>query len=220
MTFEELKQRSAEEWQRIRRHPMVIQIGKGTLDHALFRTFIEQDAIYLTDFSRVLARLASLAPDAEAARLMLRHADAVFQVEASLHQSVADSLGVDAEELGRGKTGLVTKAYTDHLVRAALEGAFRPALAAVMPCYWTYAAIGTELNDQGLPADPVFRDWVLTYSGPQYQASVAEVVALWARLAEPGEDGESATAFQWSMVYERLFWEQAYASMPFLSTRS
>ncbi len=212
MTFEDLKQQSLEEWQRIRHHPMVVQIGKGTLDHTRFRTFIQQDAIYLTDFSRVLARLASLAPDTAAARVMLRHADNVFQVESSLHVDVAEALGIDADDLGRGETGLATKAYTDHLVRTALEGAFPPALAAVLPCYWTYAAIGVELKAEGIPSDPILRDWIFTYSGDEYQSSVAEVVALWDRLAVPGDDTRSAQAFHWSMVYERLFWEQAYGA--------
>ncbi|NMP23398.1 thiaminase II [Sulfobacillus harzensis] len=218
MQFASLRERAEKDWQRIRQHPMVVAIGQGTLERSVFRTFIQQDALYLQDFSRVLARLASLAPDIAAARLLLAHADTVFQVEGELHQSAARDLGILEGQLGRGPKGLITKAYGDHMVRQVMQGAFLPALAAVLPCYWTYAEIGTELYGLGLPEDKLLRDWILVYSGDEYRRAVDEIVSLFDRLAGASgkdEDAQVEEVFDWSMIYEWLFWEQAYNGQQF-----
>lgn len=211
MRFETLKLCCDSQWQRIRHHDFVEAIGRGQLTHSRFCYFVEQDAVYLRDFSRVLARLAVKAPDSSTARILLRHADTVFEVEQNLHQSLGERLGMEPGRLGAGAAGAVTKAYQDHLVRTADHGGFPAGIAAVLPCYWTYRAIGIELAGASLPKDPLLTDWIMTYAGDPYGKSVQEMIQIWeAEVLTPDQQEEAIAAYHWSMVYERLFWEQAW----------
>ncbi len=210
VTFEELCTRSESEWQLIRQHPFVLALGKGDLPLEKFRYFIGQDGAYLKDFSRVLATLAALAPDSTAARIMLRHADTVFSVEQSLHDSVGEQMGLRALDLQNVTPGFITKTYQDHLVRAVGEGSFITGLAAVLPCYWTYAALGRELNQNGKPDNPLLAEWIDTYASEGYQSSVQEVGALWESYSGDVPSTHVLEVYDWSMTYERLFWEQAW----------
>ncbi|MCL4318294.1 MAG: thiaminase II [Firmicutes bacterium] len=210
MTFDQLLVHSDHEWQRIRQHPFVTALGKGDLSLEKFRYFIGQDRVYLKDFSKVLATLAALAPDSTAARTMLRHADTVFSVEQSLHDSVGEQMGLRAMDLQDVEADFVTKAYQDHLVRTVGEGSFITGLAAVLPCYWTYSALGRELSQNGKPGNALFVEWIDTYAAEQYRRSVEEVGALWESYSGDLPDTHTLEVYDWSMTYERLFWEQAW----------
>ena len=60
-----------------------------------------------------------------------------------------------------------TYAYTRHLLDATSRGGLAVALAALLPCQWSYGEIGRHLA-RSLPADPVYRDWISMFSGDGY----------------------------------------------------
>lgn len=199
------------EWGRIQNHPFVAAIGQGTLPDERMRYFVGQDFVYLKDFFQVLALAAVKAPRRQWARILVRHASSVFDVEQALHESVAPQLGLLPEALQAVRPGLVTVAYTDHLVRTAYTGSFAVILAALWPCYWTYGAIGQLLAEDRRSRPPVLAQWIETYAGDEYQSAVRELGQILADI-EPSPD-EALSMHQVhhrSMVYERLFWQQAW----------
>ena len=52
-------------------HPTVRGIADGTLDEGVFRSWLEQDHLFLLDYVRVFSRLAWQAPDAHLADLVV-----------------------------------------------------------------------------------------------------------------------------------------------------
>ncbi|MCY0882080.1 MAG: thiaminase II [Firmicutes bacterium] len=210
---EQLRATAAEEWARILRHPFVKGIGSGQVSLAQMRYFITQDYQYLQDFLPALAIMGARAGQAAWIRTLLRHAQEGLAVEEDLHASLAPELGMNLEQLRTAAAGIITQAYRDHLVRTAYAEPFAVAVAAVLPCYWTYQEIGQMLAAQKTqPSQPYLAQWIKTYAGEEYGATVEELLAVlntmddlsareWRRMQE---------VFAVSMRYERLFWTQAW----------
>ncbi len=210
MQIKTLQKQCDPEWQKILSHPFVEGMGKGTLTKGQLRYFITQDALYLRDFYRVLAMAGGRLEDSRHARTMIRHADNVFIVEASLHETIATAFDLTPRDITQAPKGLITRAYTDHLVRTAYTESLPTLLAALLPCYWTYQAIGHAWARR-LPSHPLMRQWLETYNGKAYGQGVTEVVAIFEEVSL-GHPDEAAISqrFHDSMVYERLFWQQAW----------
>ncbi len=210
MRLEDLKNRCAPEWRRIASHPFVAALGRGTLTHAQLQYFITQDALYLRDFSRVLAMAGSRLDGGRDARTMIHHAETVFVVEVNLHETIARTFDLSREDILRTPKGLVTKLYGDHLVRCAYTESIAVLFAALLPCYWTYQALGQLLAPYP-PQNPLLRQWIDTYCGDAYGVAVSEVVGIAEAISEnPTDRAAVEDAFHHSMVAERLFWEQAW----------
>jgi len=212
MTLEELQAYCAPEWDRIQTHPFVVGIGQGTLPDEKLRYFIGQDALYLRDFYRVLSLIGGRLTPQEGAKTLIHHAETVFLVENTLHDAIARYFHMTPDDLQKVPLGWVTKGYRDHLVRTAYTESVAVSVAAVLPCYWTYQAIGQKLAPS-LPEHPWLKEWILTYAGEAYGTAVAEVVHLFEHLpVAPAEEAKIRESYHWSMVYERRFWDQAWSS--------
>ena len=96
-------------------HPTVAGIARGDLDPAVFRSWLEQDYLFLLDYVRVFARLAWQAPDGHLGDLVdLAHS--TWHEELALHRSLAAEF--DADLFG-AVAGPATAAYTGFLLEAA-----------------------------------------------------------------------------------------------------
>ena len=195
-------------------HPFVQGLGGHTLPRDRFTYFIGQDAVYLLDFSRVLAMGAAKSDVRSEERLFLSHADTVHAVEAALHQDLGPRLGLSAAILASTVPGPVTVAYQDHLVRIAWTEPLAVLVAALLPCYVLYQEVARDMVPQAPhPGVPEYREWVDTYAGDEYGQAVAEMTTLANRLGEtldPGVAARAARAHWRSVRYEWLFWEQAW----------
>jgi thiaminase/transcriptional activator TenA len=70
------------------KHPTVAGIARGDLDEAVFRSWLEQDYLYLLDYVRVFSRLAWQAPAAHLGDLVdLAHE--TYHEEMELHRSLS-----------------------------------------------------------------------------------------------------------------------------------
>jgi thiaminase/transcriptional activator TenA len=115
------------------RHPTVAGIGRGDLDEAVFRSWLEQDYLFLLDYVRVFSRLAWQAPAGHLGDLVdLAHS--TFHEELSLHRSLAAEFGADLDGAAKGPA---CAAYTSFLLAAAAS--YGDGLAALYPCMWGYS---------------------------------------------------------------------------------
>ncbi len=202
------------EWQAITGHPFLLELAQGTLQPGCFLYFLEQDALYLEDFARLLAAAAAKAPSRQEIQLFLNHALGVFEVETALHQTLTQAFGQDPARLSLADRGPATQAYLDFLFGWARDGDYSDLVMALLPCFWVYREVGTWLA-QGPPCPhPLYRQWIETYSGPSYGEAVAEQIALADRLADlaPGRQDAFSAIFRTGVQHERAFWDQAYSN--------
>ena len=177
-------------------HPTVAGIARGDLDDAVFRSWLEQDYLFLLDYVRVFARLAWQAPDEHVGTLVdLAHS--TLHEELDLHRSLAAEFGADLEGAVKGPA---CAAYTSFLLDAAAD--YGIGLAALLPCMWGYSTLG-RLMDR--PTEPRYARWVDTYADPGF----AELAARCARMLDDAAPAfePSRAAFLAAMDHELAFWD-------------
>lgn len=193
--------------------PFIRALADGSLPPDAFTFYLAQDADYLVEFSRALSVASLLAPDPAGQRFFAGSAHTALEVESSLHRDwMTDHAygGVDSSP--------VTVAYTDHLLAACARGSYPVLVAAVLPCYWLYAHIGSVLLRRAgdLTGHPYGR-WIATYADPGFQDATrlargfADAAAT---TANPATYGRMLAAFERSSMHEYLFFQQGLEPAP------
>jgi thiaminase (transcriptional activator TenA) len=193
-------------------HPFITGLTDGTLPAESFAFYVTQDALYLREYARALAAVASRAPTAEATAMFARHAADAIAVELELHASLLAELGIPGESARGAEPAPANLAYTSYLLATVRGGSYAEGVGAVLPCYWIYWEVGKELLLRGSP-DPRYQRWIDTYSGPEFGEVVAAVIAETDRIAPGLSAGERALVgrhFRATSRYEFMFWDMGY----------
>ncbi|MFF5111411.1 TenA family protein [Streptosporangium sp. NPDC000509] len=179
-------------------HPTVVGIARGDLPEPVFRSWLEQDYLFLLDYVRVFSRLAWQAPDGHLGDLVdLAHA--TFHEELSLHRSLSAEFDAD---LGGARKGPACAAYTSFLLDSA--AVYADGLAALYPCMWGYSTLGRVLAENP-PEEPRYRAWVDTYAHPAF-AELTERIAVMIDEVTP-DPGRAGRLFAEGMAHELAFWD-------------
>lgn len=195
-------------YEAILRHPFIQELAAGTLPEATFRRYIEQDRLYLNDYCRVLAHIATRLPNAADTDLFLRFARDGVAVEQALHSIYAP-------------TGTETKSsaclfYTS-LLRAQSYEPVAVEAAAVLPCFWIYREVGRHiLSIAHLEGNP-YADWIRTYADEAFSHSTDLAIDACNRLAAnstPEVRASMSRLFLEASRLEWLFWHSAYDNTP------
>ena len=178
-------------------HPTVAGIARGDLPEPVFRSWLEQDYLFLLDYVRVFARLAWQAPDGHLGDLVdLAHT--TYHDELSLHRSLSAEFGADLEGAVKGPA---CAAYTAFLLESAAS--YGEGLAALYPCMWGYSSLGRILAENS-PAESKYRAWVDTYADPAFAALTARIAQM---IDEAAPDPARAEElFAEGMAHELAFW--------------
>ncbi|WP_198012549.1 TenA family protein [Promicromonospora sukumoe] len=196
--------------------PFIAALADGSLPAEAFAFYLAQDAAYLREYSRVLARAAQSAPDPAAQGFLVRSSVSALEVETALHRDwLGAHTGLAAGDVAAVEASPVTAAYTGHL-HAAASGSYAETIAALLPCYWLYAHVGGVLVDLarrrpgGLAGHP-YATWIGTYGDEGFQVATRQACALAddaARWVSPDQRERMLRAFEISSVHEYLFFEQ------------
>jgi thiaminase/transcriptional activator TenA len=208
-------------WRAATEHPMVREIGAGTLPHDRFRWYFEQNVLYLEDYARALGLILGKASDGKALDVMSRFATQIVRTELPANRQFLQRLGGDAGSLDPLETmHPAAYAYTRHLLQVAGQGTCAEGLTAVLPCQWSYGELAVHLAAH-VPDDAVYADWIALFANDAYDELVAESTGLLDRLATAA-DGAQLRRLEWifaaSVRYEVEFWDMAYAG-PTVSKR-
>jgi thiaminase/transcriptional activator TenA len=196
-------------YQAIIRHPFNEELAQGTLPREKFAFYMQQDALYLSDFARALATMAGRAPDEEALLQFVRFAEGVAVVERALHTSYFHEFGIETPTRQQSPSCF---AYTNFLLATTASRSYEEGMAALLPCFWIYREVGHDIYKRAAPNNP-YQKWIDTYAGQEFGEWVDRAIALTDRIA----DHASATqkermrdAFVYSSRLEWMFWDSAY----------
>jgi thiaminase/transcriptional activator TenA len=193
-------------------HPFLRGLTSGSLPIQSFAFYLAQDAHYLADYTRALMVIGAKAPTHADSGMLARHAADAVTVELALHESLLSSLGFSVADLADIPIAPTTRAYTSYLLAVAYGGTFAEGLAAVLPCYWIYEAVGRSLATAGSP-DPRYQRWIDAYGDEAFAATVAEVLELTDRVGAalaPIEAARAGAHFEQAARYEWMFWDSAW----------
>jgi thiaminase/transcriptional activator TenA len=187
-------------------HPFIQALIDGTLEKDKFVFYLQQDSLYLSDFSRVLAGLAVKSELPGETLALLGFAHEACGVERELHRSFL-------KNVSPAEPTPCCLLYPSFHYRQLATAPLERCMAAVLPCVWIYGRDGEHILAQGrLPQNP-FQAWIDTYGGEEYAKSVALAVDIAdemasglsrPRLLEMTETFKLASKMEW------MFWDSAW----------
>lgn len=195
-------------------------LGDGTLPLGAFRTYIEQDRLYLAGYAKALSLLASRAPDATTAAFWATSAAGAVD-EAALHESLLSGDALPAADSVASHSPACL-GYVSYLISAAATEPYPVAAAAVLPCFWIYADVAVRLSaaaQQVLRTDPEhpYARWVSTYDSDEFRTIVDGARILVDDAAEAATSAQRdamVEAFFVATRYELMFWDTALHPTP------
>jgi len=182
-------------------HPFVRGIASGELAPAAFAYYVGQDAAFLDAFCRAYALALAKSPDRDGLIAFRELLDAAVE-ELRLHRGYADRWNVDLHQAADPATA----AYTNFLLAVAALEPVGHIAAAMTPCLRLYAYLGQQLAAQTKPDNP-YREWVMTYSSPQFEALARRVEGLLDRYG--GDHDRLAVLYHQAMELELRFFDAA-----------
>lgn len=193
-------------------HPFLAGLTDGSLPQDSFVFYVLQDALYLRQYARALANVASKATDTTGTEMFARHAAGIVAVEMSLHESLLADLDIDPAAVDAAEEAPTTLAYNSYLLAATAGGSYADGVGTVLPCYWIYGEVGKHLLGRGSP-NPRYQRWIDTYGGEEFDAEVRDVIAVTDKLG-PGlataERERVRRHFRVTSRYEWMFWDMGY----------
>jgi len=206
-------------WQRTARLRQAIdelkfntELAAGTLSRERFQGYIVQDALYLGQYSRVLAIAGARGPDAATLNAFGACALEAVAVEQALHERYLTEFGVDPGQLVDAEPSPDCLGYTSFLLATAYHDPWEVLIAALLPCFWIYWDVGTRVARHAA-ADNRYRAWIDTYADEGFGEAVRTVIGITDRAAAattPAMQARMMTAFIRCTQYEWLFWDGAY----------
>lgn len=209
-----LRSGAAEIWKRELAHPFVRGLGDGTLPVDRFGFYLEQDYLFLVEYCRVFALASAKARDLAVMGLFSGLLNDTLQTEMQLHRDYCKRLGIADSALTGARAAPVTHGYTRHLLSTAYSGSIVEIVAAVLPCQLGYVEIASALEREGGGGNNSFyREWIKTYTSPEFLEGAKRLVQLLDRLADgipPPETAWLSDLFLTSSRFEYLFWEMSW----------
>eukprot|EP00887_Chlorella_sp_A99_P007137 scaffold2.g7137.t1 len=205
----------------IMQHPFLVELAEGSLPEHV--EYLTQDVLYLKEYGRALAVVASKAPRAPWTQLFLSCAAETYKVELGFHREIMASLDTSIEEATAAAVRSPNSvAYTSFMLarrgrNVVHDRAFYEGLAAVLPCFVVggtrvYNKVGQALKLRG-SRHPLYQRWIDQYGGEEFAAVVSKVVALVDEVAlelGPQQRAWMEELFVTGCRWEWLFWQGAY----------
>ncbi|MFO7654610.1 MAG: TenA family protein [Candidatus Krumholzibacteriia bacterium] len=189
-------------------HPFNRELAAGTLPRETFAYYLQQDALYLVDYCRALALTGARSGPPGLVLRFLEFARTAVVVERGMHEEFFRDHGVSAAV----EPAPACFAYTNYLVATAAHRSYEEAVAALLPCFWTYREVGLSVH-AAATADNPYRRWIDTYAGEEFGQATADAVAITDLVAAAATDAvrtRMASAYETSARLEWMFWDGAY----------
>lgn len=189
----------------ILQHPFNQELAHGTLPKKVFNHYLEQDALYLSDFSKALAITAARLPNTHQSQQFLQLSLNAIQAENALHLNY----------LGKQPTKQQSPAcfmYTNFILKMASLSSVEEAVACLLPCFWVYRDVGRKIAVLSSQNNP-YHDWITLYAGEEFNQSVDAIVQITNDLGDTASEAikdKMCAAFVQSTQLEWLFWDGAY----------
>lgn len=195
-------------YEKILQQPFIKELADGSLAKDRFEYYIEQDSLYIADYFRVLANIASRLDDnGHAASFITFAADGVA-VEKALHGVYLGGRSLDDVPKGAG-----CLLYTSWL-KSHCNEPVEVAAAAILPCFWVYQQVGRTIYDmQKNGVNNPYKEWIDCYADPAFEVSNARAIEICDQLAQrttPATRHKMTRAFVVATQMEYDFWACAY----------
>lgn len=166
-------------YEEILAHNFIQELATGKLELNTFIHYLQQDALYLIDYSRALAATAVKARNNQHFLICLQFAEKAAHTEISLHYDFFKQYNIKPVT----EKSLACLAYTQFLLATTTQQCFAQSMAALLPCFWIYREVGKYIKSIAAPNNP-YQTWIDTYSGIEFDRAVEKAIAITNEAAE------------------------------------
>ncbi|MEI0490265.1 thiaminase II [Brachyspira pulli] len=195
---------------KIQNMPFNKELMEGKLDKQKFAYYIEQDALYLKYYSKVLAIISSKIDNTNNAITFLRSSINSYIVEEEVvHKYFREIFNFE-------NTNKITTAnigYTSFLINTSHTEPVEAAAAAILPCFWIYNEIGKYIKEHAEIENNPYTKWIETYADEEFSKSTENMIKLVDNLYDNASNNtkeKMIIAFDKAFVWEYRFWNDAY----------
>ena len=195
-------------YQKILELPFLKELMDGTLPREKFIFYIQQDALYLAEYGKVMTGIASKLRNPKHIEAFIQFAGESIAVENALHESFIHELKDKAIEASPS-----CQLYTSYLLRQLATAPIEVIVAAVLPCFWIYKEVGDYILEHQIKGNNPYQDWINTYGGEEFEKSVKTAIDICDQLAEqctPEQRQSMTNSFVMCSKLEWMFWDSAY----------
>lgn len=189
-------------------HPFSHDLANGTLDHDIFRFYLQQDAIYILKYAEAMNLLAYKAPTSKITKEFLLLSKDSYELENIFQNQLFEDYQVDPSDIMQP----ACLAYTSHLLATISTNSFLIGLTSLLPCFWVYLENGKNIAEKSVENNP-YQTWIDTYLSEEF-VQQTEMVKYF--VEAQGEDASAATkkrmfeVFNYSARLDYLFMDYAY----------
>lgn len=191
-------------------HPFNKELADGTLDLSKFAYYIEQDTLYLRDFARSLAIIASKVALKFAKDFLSFSVGSLIDEQEAVHVFYRQTIGHEET----GKLTPATLSYTSYLIQVSSTAPVELAIASVLPCFLVYNIVGQSIAQKtNIESQNPYQKWIEAYASPAFCGTVERATGIFdeVSLAASVEVRHlMLDAFYKSAVLEWHFWNDAY----------
>lgn len=196
-------------YNKILEHPFIKGLIDGSLEYEKFIFYMQQDALYLAQYGKVMSAIASRLDKAEHQEAFLLFAKDTMMVERALHESYTGQLKTDIKPEASPSCLL----YTSYLLRQTASASLEVLAASVLPCFWIYKEVGDYILANQKGGDNPYQNWIDTYGGTGFEESVTIAISICDELAAKCTDEQRQAMTDAFVMCSRLewqFWDSAW----------
>lgn len=206
--YEEVRAKTEPVFQEIVKHDFIKDLMSGTLSKDVFGFYVNQDTLYLSEYTKVLSHVGIKCHEAEETQFYLESATGIIEVEKALHQVFLEKKYLSSE------VSPTCELYNSYMARIVNNYSVEVGLAAVLPCFSIYKEVGDYvLANQTNKDDNNYQTWIDTYAGEEFAASVAKAIEITNKYAATASSENlklMEEVFLKTSKMEYMFWDSAY----------
>jgi len=206
--YEEVRAKTEPVFQEIVKHDFVKDLMAGTLSKEVFGFYVNQDTLYLSEYTKVLSQVGIKCYEAEETQFYLESATGIIEVEKALHKLFLK------EEYLSSEPSPTCELYNSYMARIVNNYSVEVGLAAVLPCFSIYKEVGDYvLVNQSNKENNPYQAWIDTYAGEEFATSVAKAIDITNKYAETASAENlklMEEVFLKTSKLEWMFWDSAY----------
>ncbi|MCM1022088.1 MAG: TenA family protein [Muribaculum sp.] len=193
-------------YEAILQQPFIKQLAQGSLERDKFLFYLRQDALYIDNYAKVLAHIASRLTNRSHVASFVKFAQDGIDVEKAMHESFLAGVRPDKTDISPS-----CMLYTS-VLSAQANAPVEVEAAAVLPCFWVYQKVGQTIVSNSTPHNP-YKMWIDTYADPMFEQSTLKAIAICDELADAAGEATSQAMteiFKLCTKMEWLFWNSAW----------
>lgn len=189
--------------------PFIQELMNGVLPREKFLFYIQQDAIYLSEFGKTLAGIVARLQNKSHIEAFISFAGDTVAVEGSLHESFLQTM----EKPVTKKPSPSCLLYTCYMRKQLSATSVEEAVATVLPCFWVYKEVGNYILKHQTRSENPYQEWINTYGGEDFEKAVNLAISICNELAANCTERQQQAmteTFVLAVKMEWMFWNSAW----------